>query len=170
MVLRSPLYTEEFGWKVRNLGKNCSGIYFVIQRDLILKTVDVDLSFALWSPPAAPGMAVCLLRWRGFPGRPSCLPSRGQLILRFAVEFDFRRCQNLQSKRSDDWQSCRPVPRYISKLDLEGLGSDRGKSFRILPARASSTFFFAQGRRLSRVQYGARRASCGRRDADHIGI
>jgi hypothetical protein len=56
----SPLYTEGFGWKVSNLGKNCADIHFVIQRDLILKTVDVDLSFALLSPPAVPGMAVCL--------------------------------------------------------------------------------------------------------------
>jgi hypothetical protein len=52
--------TAAFGWEIDNLSNNGADVYFSVQRDLVLNTVDVDLAFSPVSPPAIPGLAEVL--------------------------------------------------------------------------------------------------------------
>jgi hypothetical protein len=69
------LETAAFGWEISNLGNNGANAFFAVQRDLVLNAVDVDLSFAPLSPPAAPGLAEALCRGMVSRGGPPSFQS-----------------------------------------------------------------------------------------------
>jgi len=56
----SPPSTASFGWEIDNLSNNGADVYFSVQRDLVLNTLDVDLAFSPVTPPVIPGLAEVL--------------------------------------------------------------------------------------------------------------
>jgi hypothetical protein len=59
-----------FGWELNNLGVGGGAVYFKVQRNLVINTVDVDLSFSPLTAPAQPGFADVLCRGHVSRGGP----------------------------------------------------------------------------------------------------
>jgi len=59
-----------FGWEINNLGTGGGAVYLPVKNNLVLKTVDVDMSFSPLSPPPQPGFADVLCRGQVSRGGP----------------------------------------------------------------------------------------------------
>jgi hypothetical protein len=64
-----------FGWEVANLDDNGADVYFEVTSNMIVSSIDIDVSFMLTSAPANAGFAEVLCRGAVSPGgRPKFYP------------------------------------------------------------------------------------------------
>jgi hypothetical protein len=66
----TPSNVAAFGWEINNLGVGGGAVYLPLKNSVVLKTVDVDMSFSPLSAPSQPGFADVLCRGQVSRGGP----------------------------------------------------------------------------------------------------